>query len=44
VEYSFLPGDVVGGAQTDDEQWKIIIINRDLCTAEQRQALAKLTD
>jgi hypothetical protein len=44
VEYSFLPGGIVGGVSTDDEQWKILIVNRDLCTVDQRQALAKLTD
>ena len=41
VDYSFLPGDLLGGASTDDE-WKIVVLNQDLCTPAQRERLEAL--
>jgi hypothetical protein len=41
VEYSYLPGALVGGVSTDDPRWNMIVVNPDLCSAEERQAIAK---
>lgn len=41
IDYSFLPGDLLGGASTDDE-WKIVVLNQDLCTPAQRERLEAL--
>lgn len=43
VEYSYLPGVLVGGVSTDDPRWNIVLVNTDLCSAEERQALAEFT-
>ena len=41
VEYSYLPGALIGGASADDPRWNAVVLNPDLCSAEERQALLK---
>lgn len=40
IQYSFLPGDVFGGETPEDQQWKVILLCKDLCTEEERQTFA----
>ncbi|GAA3342913.1 hypothetical protein GCM10020358_39650 [Amorphoplanes nipponensis] len=44
VEYSFLPGRLVGGVRAPDARWSNIMLNVHLCSDEQRQALEGFMD
>lgn len=41
VEYTHLPGAMLGGRPMTEGQEQIVVLNPDLCTAEERQALSK---
>ena len=41
VEYSYLPGGVVGGTRAAESWWNVIVLNQSLCTVEERQAIEK---
>jgi hypothetical protein len=43
IEYSFLPGNLIGGRASDDPLFRSVLLNSALCSDEERQALEKFT-
>lgn len=44
LEYSFLPGPLVGGVEATEETWNSVVLNQSLLTAQERQALEGFGD
>ena len=42
VEYSFLPAHMLGGAEPRNPRWRTVLLNPDLLSTTERQALGKL--
>ena len=42
VEYSFLPAEILGGSKPSNPRWGTVILNPDLLSLTERQALGKL--
>jgi len=42
VEYSFLPAEMLGGSKPSNPHWRTVLLNPDLLSLTERQALGKL--